>query len=37
MQQKIFNRMHFIAFGKLRTAFMLWKEELKQYKEEFDR
>jgi hypothetical protein len=32
MQTKIFNRLHFIAFGKLKNAFMTWKEKVNFYK-----
>jgi hypothetical protein len=31
MQQKIFNKMHFIAFGRLRNAFSWWKEMLDKF------
>jgi hypothetical protein len=31
MQQQIFNKMHFIAFGRLRNAFTWWKEMLEKY------
>jgi len=31
MQTKIFNRMHYIAFGKLKNAFRDWTEELSKY------
>jgi hypothetical protein len=31
MQTKIFNRMHYIAFGKLKNAFRDWTEELTKY------
>jgi hypothetical protein len=31
MQQKIFNKMHFIAFGRLRNAFTWWKEMLDKF------
>jgi hypothetical protein len=31
MQQQIFNKMHFIAFGRLRNAFTWWKEMLDKY------
>jgi hypothetical protein len=32
MQQNIFNKMHFIAYGRLRNAFTMWKEELDHYR-----
>ncbi|MEE4248200.1 MAG: hypothetical protein V2I33_22655, partial [Kangiellaceae bacterium] len=31
MQNQIFNKMHFIAFGRLRNAFTWWKEMLDKY------
>jgi len=30
---KIFNKMHYIAFGRLKNAFRLWTEELQKYSE----
>jgi len=37
MQTKIFNRMHFIAFGKLKNAFMAWAETIGRVREELNR
>ncbi|MEE4247940.1 MAG: hypothetical protein V2I33_21315 [Kangiellaceae bacterium] len=31
MQKQIFNKMHFIAYGRLRNAFTWWKEMLDKY------
>jgi hypothetical protein len=37
MQTKIFNRMHFIAFGKLKNGFMAWAETIGRVREELNR
>jgi len=31
MQKKIMNRMYYIAYGRLKTAFRMWTEELSKY------
>ena len=31
MQLKIMNRMYYIAYGRLKTAFRMWTEELSKY------
>jgi hypothetical protein len=33
MQLKIMNRMYYIAYGRLKTAFRMWTEELTKYNE----
>jgi len=37
MQTKIFNRMTFIAFGKLKNSFMAWAETIGRVREELNR
>ena len=37
MQSKIFNRMVYIAFGRLKNGFMQWAETIGRVREELNR